>query len=111
MQNVGVVTVGAAGVAILNYFANDRPVQQHIIGLLNSIKQGQTKVNLTPLISGLEYMVDYIDAQMATDFSLRPQMQLARQKRLLAVAQAEQLKEQANQAELSRLLGYRKKSL
>ena len=108
-QDVGVVAAGAAigagGVAVVKYLANDWPAQQHVIDLLNSIKQGQAKVNLTPLISALEYMVDYVDAQIVTDFSLRYKMQLARQNRLAAVAQAKQLKEQADQNELRKLLG------
>ena len=110
-QNVGVAAAGATGAAILNYFANDRPAQQHIISLLESIKQGQTNVNSTSMNSALEYLVDYVRAQVDANFLLGPQMRQARQKRLSAAAQAKQQKAQAQQVELKKLLDHRKKPL
>ena len=106
LQNVGVVAAGATGAAILNYFANDRPAQQQIISLLESIKQDQTNVNSTSMNSDLEYLVDYVGAQVNASFSLGPQILQARQKRLSDAAQAKQQKAQAQQAELKKLLGH-----
>lgn len=112
-QDVGVVAAGAAigaaigagRVAVVKYLANDRPAQQHVIDLLNSIKQGQAKVNLTPLTSALEYLVCYVEAQVDAEFTLGPRMLAIQQKRSLASTQAKQRKVQIGQAESNKLLG------
>jgi hypothetical protein len=103
LKDLGISVTGATIATIFNYVANDRPMQERIISLLESIKQAQTKVNLAPLLADLDYLVDYVGAQVEIDHTLGPRMLQARQgrlDRLSGVAQAKQQKELAEKAEL-----------
>jgi hypothetical protein len=76
-QNAGIT----AGVAALNYAFNDYPAQKQIISLLESIKQGQSKINGKDLFSALAYLVDYVGAQVQRDGLLGPDILKARKRR------------------------------
>lgn len=106
LPNVGVATAGASITTVLNYLVNDRPAQQRVISLLESIKKGQTKVNLAPLTSALEYLVCYVEAQVDAEFTLGPRMLAIQKKRSLTKVQAKERKAQVGQSELNKLLGY-----
>lgn len=82
LPNLAVATTGATGAALLNYLINDRPNQQHILNLLESVKKGQVAINLKPLSSALNYLVDFVAAQVNSDPGLGLCMQQARQERL-----------------------------
>lgn len=80
MQNVGVVTTGAAAVAVGNYLLNDYPAQQEILSKLSSIEKG-TEEGLNQLLGAAQLMIDYVNVQVQNDFKLKGQIDQLRVKR------------------------------
>lgn len=93
VQNMGVTAAGAAVTAVGNYMLNDRPAQQEILSRLSSIEKG-TESSLNRLLGSLQVMVDYVNVQIETDYTLKGKMIQARSTRVQNELQKDQRKQE-----------------
>ncbi len=79
-QNIATVASATALTAAANYVFNDRPAQNEIMAMIKGLEEGQLRLErkVATTTKALEYLVDYVSAQMAVDVTLPVRMTQAK---------------------------------
>lgn len=89
-QNVAVTALGAAASAVGNYWLNDKPSLEAILAKIADLEQGLQQ-GLNQHTNALQFLVDYVQVQLADDPVLGTRMSQLRAQRKSSVSMPQEL--------------------